>query len=308
MGSGALRKTMNRFTLRDAAMMPVNLALTISSKSSMLSMRVLKGEKTTLDGSGTRVDRKDFQRQQDRISRSPPLPLPLTSLRAKVNGGSRSVSPNSSVTGGPTEIAQSGSNRSSLRDTERWLSRTSSHFSFRGGELDVDEQNSDVSSSFPTFANDGDKPVDPEKGVAATIDDLQEGGGEVQAQPVCRAQADVFQTGVVDIMPRPSSSRTDHDEETSMHRIELLTNESGTRTLFEEVREKIDLKSMLEVGGGIQDKRGCPDFSGTVEDGLDEEADHLQTHSLSPKNTPTSMVFSINGELATTLCHEKPFP
>jgi hypothetical protein len=108
-------------------------------------------------------------------------------------------------------------------------------------------------------------------------------------------------------MLRPSPSRADHDEVISLHRIELLTNESGTRTLVEEVREKIDLKSMLEVGGDIQDKRGRSDFSGTVEDGLDEEVDHLQTHSISPKNTPTSMVFSINGELATTLCHEGPF-
>jgi hypothetical protein len=284
--------------------MPVNLALTTSRKSSMLSTGVLKGERTTLVGSGTRIDGRDLQCHQERISGGPPLPLSLTSLRAKVNGGSRSVSPNSSVTGGPTEIAQSGNNRSSPRveDTERRLSRTSSDFSFQGGELDVDEQSSDVSSSFPTFANNC-QPVDPKKGVAATIDDLQE-GGEVRAQPVCRAQADVFQTGVVDIvkedMLRPSSSRTDHDEVISMHRVELFTNESGT--LVEEVREKIDLKSTLEVGGGIQaNKRG------TVENNLDEEVDHLQTHGMSPKNTPTSMVFSINGEFATTLCMKKTF-
>ena len=161
MGSSASRKNTNRLTLREAAMMPVNLALTVSRKSSILSMRVLKGEKTALDGSRTRIDGKDLQRQQERISGDPPLPLPLTSLRVKVNGGSRSASPNSSVTGGHIEIAQSGNNRSSFRveDTERRLSRTSSYFSFQGGELDVDERSSDVSSSFPAFANDY-QPVD----------------------------------------------------------------------------------------------------------------------------------------------------
>ncbi len=111
-------------------------------------------------------------------------------------------------------------------------------------------------------------------------------------------------------MLRPSSSRTDHDDVISMHKIELLTSESGT--LVEEVREKIDLKSMLEVDGDIQvqaNKRAGPDFAGTVENGLGEEVGHLQTHSMSPtgpENTPTSMVFSINGGLLQLL-HEEPF-
>lgn len=284
MGSSASRKNTNRATLRDAVM-PVNLALMASRKSSIVSMR-----------------------------RSPPLHLPLT-LRSMENARTRSASLNLSVTAEGTEIARISNDRGSSRrtkDSDSRLSGRSSHFSLQEGEMDMDERSSDISLSFPTFADEYPvTPSDLRNGAATIIEDVQEGGGEAKERQVFQTQMQkgVFRrVSIVDEVKedilRPPSSMTDNGVVISMHKIELLTSESGS--LVEEARDKIDLRSTVESGGDTQEV-GL-DLAMMVQSDQDRRHDHLRKHSTGSKTTPpTSMVFSINGEFIKCLRDEFGF-
>jgi len=262
-------------SLKDAAMLPVNLALTISRKSSIVSVSSLKGERsekrvpvpaTVISGHET------LQRRGQSFSfrpKSPAIsPLPLVFLRSAETGSGPTASMNLSRT-------SFGVGVSGLR----LEGRNSSRFSFPQGMLHLDDTSSPVSSVFPTFANDDDPP--------AVGSNVNVGGGISgvnNRRPDSEIRQDIIQVSLVDEDEDDCDIRqTNYPEEDvdDMRGIDLVTSESGSV-----VEEKIEFGSVIDIEAA---RDGAADFV----------LDYSRTGSESSvKRTPTSMSLSANGQFS----------
>lgn len=257
-----------RASLKDVAMAPVGLVLTLSRKSSMVSMSSLKGERTEKKGpipvtviSG----RETLQRRGHSFSfrpKSPTIsPLPLVFSRSSEAGSRPTASINLSR-------MSFGAGVSSLR----LEGRNSSRFSFPQGILHLDDTSSHV-SAFPTFASAGDGPpaVDSKVNVGGGIGEVDDRG------PTSEIRQDIIRVSLVD-----EDEDYPKEEVDDMHGIDLITSESASV-----VEEKVNFGSMIDVeaAGG-----GATDFV----------LDYSRTGSESPnvKRTPTTMSFSANGQFS----------
>jgi len=295
----------SRVSLRDVAKMPITLALTISKKSSLASMRVWKGmgmrkcaAASAVDGVGMSMNvvaSKEIRPQGHRslqITRSvtqslPPTALPLALLRSD-DGSLESLPSASDIIIRSVGFGDKGE-RNTHDITVESRRSLSSKFSLRDRESASDVRKSNSSA----FARDESPPPEmkscSDSKSTSTKDRVPNDGephvtGSPASQMFRISLVDEDEEAEVDVHRGPAGSKRDA-RSSILHTIELVAGESVSvdeRQTDDE--EKVDLKFVVDAEAALAG----------VEDTKDDFMEKLSTPSVTKKR-PTSMIFTLDG-------------
>lgn len=294
----------SRVSLRDVVKMPVTLALAISKKSSVASMRVWKGMGTkkcaavsAVDGVGMPMNAvasketcprgRSIQTTRSVALSLPPTALPLALLRS--DGGSSESFPSAS----DIVIRRVGFGGNGERNTHDITLESRRSLSSKFSR-ESENRNSNSSSAFPTFAKDESPPE--MKSSSDSKSTSTKDGVPIDGEPLATGTPanQMFRISLVgeddgaevDVHRGPACSKRDA-RRSKLHTIKLVASESvSVDERQNDDGEKVDLRFVVDAEAALTG----------VEDTKDDSMEKISIPSVTKKR-PSSMIFTLDGKL-----------